>query len=156
MLEKVFEKKERLEEIFKEKGVVLTYIFGSFSKEIYSDFSDIDIAILFGENVPPEKYFDLSLELSSLLTITLKDFKREIDLVILNSASITLKYQVIKYGKVIYEEDERIRVIFETEVLNYYLDTKYIRDESFKYLLKRIKEGKIGYVFRPEHSKKKD
>lgn len=156
LLEIIFAKKDELERVFRERGVILAYIFGSVSKENISSFSDIDIAVLFDDKIDSSSYLDLSLELSFLIKEILRELKREIDLVVLNTASITLKYQVIKYGKVIYSRDEKTRINFETEVLNYYLDTKPIRDESYRALLRRIKEGKFGYVYRPKRSEKKD
>lgn len=156
MKEKILEKKEEIKRILEERGVVLAYIFGSFVKENISNLSDIDIAILFSDDIPKEKYFDLKLEISYLLLKALRELKREIDLVVLNEASLTLKYQVIKYGVVIYKKDEKARVNFELETIKNYLDTKPIRDESFRYLVKRIEDGKIGYVYRFKCDSKKD
>ncbi|MCS7201744.1 MAG: nucleotidyltransferase domain-containing protein [Dictyoglomus sp.] len=156
MKEKILEKKEEIKKIFEEKGVILAYIFGSFAKGNISNLSDIDVAILFSEDIPKENYFDLKLEISYLLLEILRELKRDVDLVILNDASLILKYQVIKYGEIIYKKDEKTRVDFEEETIKNYLDTKPIRDENFKYLLKRIQDGKVGYVHRFRFDSKKD
>ncbi len=141
--------KKEIKNIFISKGVILSYLFGSYIKGNFSKLSDIDIAVLLKKETDCENYLKIKLDLSVKLFEILRDLKTEIDIVILNESSITLKYQVIKYGEVIYKLDEKTRVNFETTVVDYYLDTKPIRDESFKYLLKRIEDGRIGVVFRP-------
>jgi len=141
--------KKEIERIFISKGVILSYLFGSSIKSNFSKLSDIDIAVLLKREIDCENYLKIKLDLSVKLSEILRNLKTEIDIVILNESSITLKYQVIKYGEVIYKLDEKTRVNFETSVVDYYLDTKPIRDESFEYLLKRIEDGRIGVVFRP-------
>lgn len=141
--------KKEIKNIFISKDVILSYLFGSYIKGNFSKLSDIDIAVLLKREIDCENYLKIKLDLSVKLSEILRDLKTEIDIVILNESSITLKYQVIKYGEVIYKLDEKTRVNFETTVVDYYLDTKPLRDESFKYLLKRIEDGRIGVVFRP-------
>ena len=141
--------KKEIERIFISKDVILSYLFGSYIKGNFSKLSDIDIAVLLKREIDCENYLKIKLDLSVKLSEILRNLKTEIDIVILNESSITLKYQVIKYGEVIYKLDEKTRVNFETTVVDYYLDTKPIRDESFEYLLKRIEDGRIGVVFRP-------
>lgn len=46
---------------------------------------------------------------------------------ILNSANPVLRYQVIKYGKLVFEESEDVRVEFEVKVLREYMDMEYFR-----------------------------
>jgi len=141
--------KKEIKNIFISKDVILSYLFGSYIKGNFSKLSDIDIAVLLKREIDCENYLKIKLDLSVKLSEILRNLKTEIDIVILNESSITLKYQVIKYGEVIYKLDEKTRVNFETTVVDYYLDTKPIRDENFKYLLKRIEDGRIGVVFRP-------
>ncbi len=141
--------KKEIKNIFISKDVILSYLFGSYIKGNFSKLSDIDIAVLLKREIDCENYLKIKLDLSVKLSEILRNLKTEIDIVILNESSITLKYQVIKYGEVIYKLDEKTRVNFETSVVDYYLDTKPLRDESFKYLLKRIEDGRIGVVFRP-------
>jgi len=141
--------KKEIKNIFISKDVILSYLFGSYIKGNFSKLSDIDIAVLLKREIDCENYLKIKLDLSVKLSEILRNLKTEIDIVILNESSITLKYQVIKYGEVIYKLDEKTRVNFETTVVDYYLDTKPIRDESFEYLLKRIEDGRIGVVFRP-------
>jgi len=141
--------KKEIKNIFISKDVILSYLFGSYIKGNFSKLSDIDIAVILKKKIDCENYLKIKLDLSVKLSEILRNLKTEIDIVILNESSITLKYQVIKYGEVIYKLDEKTRVNFETTVVDYYLDTKPIRDESFEYLLKRIEDGRIGVVFRP-------
>lgn len=66
-------------------------------------------------------------------------FKRDdIDLVILNSANSVLKHQVIKYGKLIFMENEDIKVNFEVRVLKEYMDMEPFRRTQRTYINKWI------------------
>ncbi|MCD5396379.1 MAG: nucleotidyltransferase domain-containing protein [Candidatus Pacebacteria bacterium] len=51
---------------------------------------------------------------------------REVDVVILNTASPFLRFVVIKEGKLIYEKDKSQRIDFELKSLNEYFDYKPI------------------------------
>lgn len=51
----------------------------------------------------------------------------DIDLVILNYSNSVLSYQVIKYGKVVYQESEETKILFECKVLKEYMDMEYFR-----------------------------
>ena len=142
--ETIQEKKEDIERFLSKENVTLSYLFGSFALGRETKLSDIDIAILFDDKVRKKDYMEKEIEISSFFSRIFKEMKREIDIVNLNLSSITLKYQVIKYGKVIYKASEKIRVKFEVETMNYYLDTKYLRDTNFRELVRRIREGKLG------------
>jgi len=55
-------------------------------------------------------------------------FKRDdIDLVIINSANSVLKHQVIKFGKIIYQESLDAKVEFEVRALDEYMDMEPFR-----------------------------
>lgn len=51
----------------------------------------------------------------------------KIDLVILSSASILLKYSVIYYGDLIFCKDEKIRIKFQIDTINKYMDFKTLQ-----------------------------
>jgi hypothetical protein len=48
--------------------------------------------------------------------------ENDVDLIILNTSSPLLKYQVIKHGKIIYSQNEEARIIFEVKAQREYLD----------------------------------
>ncbi|UZQ83720.1 type VII toxin-antitoxin system MntA family adenylyltransferase antitoxin [Thermoanaerobacter sp. RKWS2] len=120
---------KEVEEIFKRnlqylKGkydIKLIYVFGSYSKGTNAKNSDLDIAVLLGNGYDPMDKLALIGDLVSI-------FKRDdIDLVILNSANPVLKHQVIKHGKLIFEENEDVKVEFEVKTLREYMDMEYFR-----------------------------
>lgn len=125
-----------------DKGVVVCYLFGSYASTAPSDLSDVDIAVLFDEDVPREEYFNRELELIGIFQRLVDD--EAVDLGRLNGASVDFAYEVIKGGKVIYEESPEVRIDFETRTTAKYLDMAPIREEYFSALRRRAKEGKLG------------
>jgi predicted nucleotidyltransferase len=63
-----------------------------------------------------------------------------VDLVVLNEAPPVLRYEVIKYGRVI-KEGKNARVIFETSTLSEYLDTEHLRNTQCLYLKEQLLQG---------------
>lgn len=108
--------------------IKLAYIFGSYAKGTNNDNSDIDIAILLEDGYSPLDKVGLLGELSDALRAD------NIDLVILNSANSVLKHQVIKYGKIVYNESEELRILFEVRVLKEYMDMDYFRKTQMHYI----------------------
>ncbi len=115
--------------------VEFAYLFGSHARGDVGALSDIDIAVHVRADVSP---FGFRLRL-------MESFARDLgaerfDLVTLNDASIVLKYEVIRVGKVIKEEKEA-RVAFEAKVLGEYLDTAYMRRVQEFYLKEQLSRG---------------
>jgi len=132
-----------------EKGVLALYLFGSTVHGRGTTLSDIDIAILLPESVPEREYFDQRLE----MTVELMELLHEdnIDLVILNEAPPLLKHRVITRGKVIFCRDEQTKTGFEARAILEYLDFKPVLDLQYRYLKRRLEEGKFGV--RPRYHK---
>ena len=61
-----------------------------------------------------------------------------IDVVIMNDAPILLKYNIIKHGKILKDDEKRAEV--EAKILSTYLDMKYYIDRHTNLALKRIAE----------------
>jgi len=61
---------------------------------------------------------------SELSKVFKPTFFRELDIIFLQKASITVQYNAITYGKIIYEEDPIQRAEYEERVVNQYLDFK--------------------------------
>jgi uncharacterized protein len=116
---------KKLNSVYKIK---LLYIFGSYAKGTNNDDSDIDIAVLLEEGYSPLHKVSLLGNLSDTLKTD------NIDLVILNSAHSVLKHQVIKYGKIVYNESEESRILYEVRVLKEYMDMEYFRKTQMHYI----------------------
>lgn len=97
--------------------VVLAYLFGSQAKGHASKKSDVDIAILLKE--PLKNPLQAKLELLGVLQ---EGVAPDIDLTLLNHAGSVLKYQVIKYGKLICEKKPGAHRNFRISVWKEYFD----------------------------------
>ncbi|WP_097028619.1 type VII toxin-antitoxin system MntA family adenylyltransferase antitoxin [Clostridium peptidivorans] len=120
--------KNNLEKLINSYEIKLIYIFGSYAKGTNGKDSDLDIAIFLEDNYN-------ALDKLALIGEFIDIFKRnDIDLVILNNANSVLKHQVIKYGKLVYMENEDIKVNFEVRVLKEYMDMEPFRRTQMKYI----------------------
>ena len=113
-------KTEALKNIFRSfPDVKLAYIFGSRASGEEGPLSDYDFAVYF-DLKDKIRMSDIRFQLSDRLSRELKTDK--IDLVVLNmTQGPELKYNIIKDGRVIYEE-EPYKLLFEPMVLNEYFD----------------------------------
>ncbi len=88
------------EYLSKRPDIAAAYIFGSYGTEYQTPLSDVDIGVLFVGNKKPN--IDIILEISSILTeITGEE---DINMVVLNTAPITLQYEVVSKGKVLFKK----------------------------------------------------
>jgi len=128
------EEVKKLASIFEdEKNILVAYLFGSYARGYETVQSDVDIAVLLSE--VPEKLLEYYLHLERKLAETLE---KDVDLVFLNDAPPLLKYQVIKYGRLLFCRDERMRVTFEAKSLCEYLDFSRALKRYDECFMKRI------------------
>ncbi len=119
----LFEKQSRLNQLFTQSPVNAAYLAGSLStRTTFGHLSDVDIAILLMEQIKSDQFLDYQLYFFSELAKRLES--DNIDVMILNQASLLLKLQVIKYGQILFSRDEKLRVAFETKAVMDYLDFK--------------------------------
>lgn len=131
-VEKVLNK--HIDKLVRVYGIKLIYIFGSYAKGENRADSDLDIAVYFDSEVDGFVKLDILDELVGIFN------REDIDLVILNNVDEVLKFQVIKYGKVVYMEDLVTKVTFESRVMSEYMDREYFREVRNKYSHKRFLE----------------
>ena len=91
-----------LRDVFVQHGVVLAYLFGSQAEGTARPSSDIDIAVLLPPGTAREQFFDRRLSLINAVMDVLHTSK--VDLVVLNEAGPLLMHQVVKFGRVLYED----------------------------------------------------
>jgi uncharacterized protein YutE (UPF0331/DUF86 family) len=119
----LFEKQSRLNQLFTQSPVNAAYLAGSLSNRTsFGHLTDVDIAILLMEQIKSDQFLDYQLYFFSELAKRLES--DNIDVVILNQASMLLKLQVIKYGQILFSRDEKQRISFETKAVMDYLDFK--------------------------------
>jgi len=101
------------------EAVVAAYLFGSAVLDRDRVGSDIDIAVMVRGKMAGLERVQLETELSNLL-------ERDVDLVVFGSASPLLQHQILKYGRIIYEADSRVRVRQEVASRIDYLDSLFL------------------------------
>ncbi|MBW1852229.1 MAG: nucleotidyltransferase domain-containing protein [Deltaproteobacteria bacterium] len=96
------------------------YLFGSFASGHPRAKSDIDLGVLFFEDV--DSFFRVNLEttLSNLL-------RRDVDLIDMRKSSPFLRHQIYKYGRAIYHGGGDFPFQFRANSIREYLETGYIR-----------------------------
>ncbi|MCX7694805.1 MAG: nucleotidyltransferase domain-containing protein [Caloramator sp.] len=124
--------------------IKLVYIFGSYAKGTNTKNSDLDIAFLLGQY----NFYDKLNLISELVGIFNRD---DIDVVILNDANSILKFQVIKYGKIVYMASEYEKVIFESKTMDEYMDMEFFRERQKQIMDITFKE-KWGMLNDKEYS----
>jgi predicted nucleotidyltransferase len=121
-----------------DKEILFAYLYGSYACNAVHPRSDIDIAVYL-QPASIKEYIKKEKELTSVLTAKLHLDK--IDLRILNTLPILLKYKVIKEGMPILIKDKKERVDFETMVMNRFFEIKPYLNEYNRMLSLRIKSG---------------
>lgn len=126
----------------KEDGVLAAYIFGS-SINRKGVKRDLDIALLVEDEILEEASItqiitSFYLKLSKLLK------RKDIDIILLNRASLLFKYAVIKNGNLIYEKDEDKRIEFEVRAMRKYFDFLRIKKLFWKDFLNRLEDGRFA------------
>ena len=150
MEELKFSKKHIAE--FKKMGILAVYLYGSraVGRNIHP-LSDFDFAVIF-EN--PQEFEDATkrnetyLKLYEIFSGVLpKDYLRkrfelrehEFDLVFPQFASVNIRFETARRGKVLYEKNRRKRLDYEEDIIKRYCDLKYYHDIRYKAILERIK-----------------
>lgn len=136
------EMRTRLEGAFREQGVRLAYLFGSQATGRARPDSDVDVAVLFGDGVPPSDYNRRQLELIGAVMDAFG--KNDVDVVILNEAPPLLAVEVLDHGKVLYNVDDALRVEFQVKALREYRDTEPLRRVLREALEERVRTGRFG------------
>jgi len=133
----LFEKQSRLNQLFTQSPVNAAYLAGTLSgRAAFGHLTDVDIAILLMEQIKSDQFLDYQLYFFSELAKRLES--DNIDVVILNQASLLLKLQVIKYGQILFSRDEKQRISFETKAVMDYLDFKKLDDIQNQALSRRL------------------
>ena len=64
--------------------------------------------------------------------------KKRVDVVLLNSADPILEHQIRKYGKVLIDKNQKVRMAYELETRKKYFDFIYRHNNYMKILKNRI------------------
>ncbi|MEW6046144.1 MAG: nucleotidyltransferase domain-containing protein [Bacillota bacterium] len=115
---------------------IAVYLFGSRAGDSPRSDSDVDIAILLpqGRRIPLSEKMDLAAKLEATL-------EQEVDLVILNEARLTLQFEIIQTGKLLYESSRDERTDAEDRIVRDYLDFEPLLEQSFKEIAEEARGG---------------
>lgn len=97
--------------------IIFAYLFGGLVEGRPKPLSDVDIAIYLSEG---EDYIEKKLEILGKLMELLET--EEIDLVILNTTSLTLKMKILENKKIIVDNDPFLRHRYESLTMREYFD----------------------------------
>ncbi len=127
---------QRLEILFQRKEIAIAYLFGSYARNEAKTSSDIDIAVLLDCNDEQlySSFMDLMLGIYEALGT------ERFDLIILNDAPLSMKFEIISQGKIIYFRNDKVLNAFEMKVIRSFQDTAYLRTVQNYYLKKRAME----------------
>jgi len=130
---------KKLVEHLKNYPLLFAYLYGSFAEGKIKKLSDIDIAVYFRPELSKSERFDLRLRLSSELSGI---YGKEVDVVSFNDASLSLAFEIIKKGKILFCADRNALVQKEYQIMKRYLDRRYYDLRRADMILERInKEG---------------
>ena len=122
--------------------VRFAYLFGSQASGRANAMSDVDVAVCVDREclaATPYGYrAALIAQLSQVLGV------QAVDLVVLNTASPALRFQVIRYGLLLFARSDAERVEFQVRTFNEYQDTRYLFREHQARLEERLVAGQFG------------
>lgn len=101
----------------RKKRIAAVYLFGSTATGRDRRGSDLDLAIVMKKIISGRERLRIEADLSSLL-------RRDVDLVVFGQAAPLLQHQILKYGRLICENDPAERVRQEVRARAEYLDTR--------------------------------
>ena len=117
-------------------------IFGSAALGKETPLSDIDIAVYFRKEDNAmrlgERQIDITCAMMRICKIN------RVDVVVLNCANPFLRYQVIKYGRLIYARDVKIFYKFKAVSLGRYQDIKPMYELYYKVAEINLRRGMHG------------
>ena len=112
------EKMPALRAYFKQSiNIATVYLYGSFGTSRYvSGMSDLDLAILYCQEIPLMQEMKICADISVLLE------RENVDTLNLNRARVDLCHEVLLTGEIIYEREPALTADFVERTLQYYFD----------------------------------
>ena len=136
--------KKEISSTIKELGkdiLLAGYLFGSALKP-YKFKGDLDIGLLLEEDALKDGTLNVQNHFYLGLRNSLE--REDIDVVILNHASLLLRYAVIKEGLLVYEKDRNRRIEFEVRTMFEYFDFSPIRRMFWQDTSERLRDGRFA------------
>ena len=128
--------KKDTRKILKKLNVSLIYLFGSSIIGTERAESDIDLGVVFEK---PEGIKNTMILFEELYQSLSQDFPdRDLDIVFLDFVPLTLQFEVVTTGKVIYRVSREFEYDYKEKIIKEYIDFKPLLDVQDQILLERI------------------
>lgn len=124
---------QALPTLLAEKGVIVAYLFGSYS--LRPGANDIDLALLMPKGVPA---FPLREAIADFLNT------QRLDIVDLRQAKPVLQYEIISSGRSLYIADKAQKLDYELFILRRYKDTIHLRRQQDAILKEKIAQWSLN------------
>lgn len=118
--------------------IVAVYLFGSYVKGKANVRSDMDLAFLMDEKIYRADPFGATSPAYMAGMLIGMRFNKNTDVVILNSSSVELAYEIVTSGRCIYEKDKDTRVQYEVKMRGLYYDFSPFLTELRSKFLERL------------------
>ena len=133
----LFEKQAQLTQLFQMSPADVAYVSGSASgRKLAGSYADLDVGVLLLDKIKTAEYFDYQVFFVSELSKALET--SELDVVILNNASLLQRAQVINSWSLLFQRDQRRRVQFAARTTMEYLEFKKYDELQSKALAERV------------------
>jgi uncharacterized protein len=114
--EDIFQRIEGLVDLFlRESNIIFAYLFGGLARDRSKPLSDVDIA-LYLKDSKKLNFLSLYLEISKTLGTD------EIDLIVLNTAPVSLTGRILQHRKILVDKDPFLRHRYESRILRNFFD----------------------------------
>ena len=114
--EDIHQKIDLLTDLFvKDSNIIFAYLFGGLARNKRRPLSDVDLGI-YVKNIKGLNYLSLFSKISKILCTD------EIDLVVLNSAPISLAGRSLQKRKILIDKDPFLRHNYESRILREFFD----------------------------------
>jgi len=134
----LFEKQAQIQTLFQTSPVDAAYAQGTATgRKIAGNYADLDVALLLLDKIKTSEFFDYQVYFVSELSKALET--TDLDVVILNQASLLQRAQVIRSWSVLWQRDLKRRVEFEARAVMEYLEFKKYDDLQSKALAERTR-----------------
>ncbi len=134
----LFERQHQVQELFIGNPVNAAYAQGTATgRQIAGRFSELDVAVLLLDQIKPSEFFGYQLYFTGELAKRLET--PQLDVVILNKASLLQRFSIIRSWQLLYQRDHDRRVAWETRAVMDYLEFKKYDELQSKALGERIR-----------------
>ncbi len=134
----IFGKQAQMTSLFQTNPVDAAYALGlTAGKRVVGKYSDVDIALLLLDKIRANEFFDYQVYFVSELSKTLE--VNDIDVLILNQASLLQRAQVVRSWGLLYQRDQKRRVVFEAKAVMDFLEFQKYDDLQSKALAERTR-----------------